>query len=252
MKKTAFIFGLITVFFLSGCSTAPLTFEEDLQSTPGQKTTLYVYGITLKNQLRPCCQPRLLRLDIVEKETGKKPMDDIRWKIIPIRKVSDPDIMKATTQQSDPFKLVNTESSNLNSDGLSYILLLENKNNDKIYILRHLIGKNDSGIIHGHFEAPLHTEIVPNENGVFYSGHLSYIIRERQENEFRAGPLLPLLDQYLVGYSIGTFDVEIQDKFEKDITELYKFFPIFSDISIQKKLLSPFNRDKAQQWWEEN
>lgn len=72
------------------------------------------------------------------------------------------------------------------------------------------------------------------------------------QNEFRAGLPFPLVDQAVTGFSGGTFDVEIIDQFEKDELEFKSRFPALRDVNIQKAILPPFDRTKAQKWWEAN
>jgi len=77
-------------------------------------------------------------------------------------------------------------------------------------------------------------------------------VRERQGNEFKAGASIPLIDQAVVGASGGTFDVEISDQFATDEALFRDKFVALKDIEIRKAILPPFDRAKAQKWWEDN
>lgn len=103
----------------------------------------------------------------------------------------------------------------------------------------------------GIFVAPLHSELEAKGPGVFYLGHVNATVRERKEGEFRAGSITPLLDQALVGASDGTFDVEITDKWAVDEAAFRSRFPSLKGVTIEKAVLPPFDRAKAQQRWNE-
>jgi len=96
----------------------------------------------------------------------------------------------------------------------------------------------------------MHETLKSAGQGVFYIGHVEATIRERQGNEFKAGPTVPLLDQAVAGASGGTFDIEISDQWDKDGPQFLAKFPTLSAVTVQKNILPPFDRAKAQQWWE--
>ncbi|GHT85916.1 hypothetical protein AGMMS49960_04330 [Betaproteobacteria bacterium] len=104
--------------------------------------------------------------------------------------------------------------------------------------------------INGFFFTPLHSPLEVKESGVYYLGHINATVRERQENEFKAGSSIPLIDQAIAGASTGTFDVEITDDFATDEAVFRSKFPALAAIPIQKTILPAFDRAKAQQWWE--
>jgi hypothetical protein len=75
-------------------------------------------------------------------------------------------------------------------------------------------------------------------------------VRERQENEFKAGPSIPLIDQAVAGASTGTFDIKISDNFVKDEAIFRSKFPALVGVPIRKSILPAFDRANAQKWWE--
>lgn len=101
-----------------------------------------------------------------------------------------------------------------------------------------------------YFFTPLHSQLAVNGTGVYYLGHVTATIRERQGNEFKAGPTLPLIDQAAAGASGGTFDVVVSDQFDEDEALFRSKFPALAGVTIQKAILPAFDREKAQQWWE--
>jgi len=105
--------------------------------------------------------------------------------------------------------------------------------------------------VRGSFFTPLHTPLESKSPGVFYLGHVSAVVRERQGSEFRAGPAIPLIDQGVVGASGGTFDIAIVDGLASDEPQFRSRFPALNGATVQKAILPPFDRAKAQKWWEE-
>jgi hypothetical protein len=76
---------------------------------------------------------------------------------------------------------------------------------------------------------------------VTYLGRIEAVIRERkEETELRAGPLIPLLDQAVTGFSGGTFDIEIVDRYETDIAEFAKRHPFLASQSVGRAVLPPW------------
>lgn len=111
-----------------------------------------------------------------------------------------------------------------------------------------------SGIfpVTGAFFAPLHIPLEVTDKGVFYLGQVNAVVRERQGNEFRAGPPIPLIDQAVIGASGGTFDIEIVDAQARDEALFRERFPALKDATIRKAMLPGFDRARAQKWWEEH
>lgn len=85
---------------------------------------------------------------------------------------------------------------------------------------------------------------------MFYLGHINATVRKRIGGEFKAGASIPLIDQAIAGASGGTFDIEISDQWENDKTKFLTKFPALASVEIKKSILPPFNRKRAQEWWE--
>jgi hypothetical protein len=106
--------------------------------------------------------------------------------------------------------------------------------------------------INGTAIVPLHTEIEVKPQTVTYLGRVVAKTRERGENEFRAGPPIPLLDQGVSGFSRTTWDIEFQDAATADLESMRKNFPALVGVEIRKEILPKWDRAKAQAWWEKN
>jgi hypothetical protein len=101
-----------------------------------------------------------------------------------------------------------------------------------------------------HFFAPLHANLKVSEPGVHYLGHMQATVRERNGNEFRAGPMFPPVHQMVAGATMGTFDVQISDELDRDEALFRQRFESLKSSTIVKSVLPPFDRAKAQAEWE--
>lgn len=118
------------------------------------------------------------------------------------------------------------------------------------YEMATITGDANAFPFHGFFVLPLLMEINVTPKSVTYVGRVTALMRPRVGDEFRAGSVIPLLDQSVSGVSGSTFDVTVQDLAKEDIAAFKSTFPSLADITIQTELLPPFDRAKAQAWWE--
>ncbi len=118
------------------------------------------------------------------------------------------------------------------------------------YKLRGISGDANAFPFHGFFFVPLHMDIQIQKNAVTYVGRVKAELRPRQGNEFRAGAVVPLIDQSATGVSTGTFDVAIEDLSQEDISLFRTTYPALGNTKIDTALLPPFDRSKVQLWWE--
>jgi hypothetical protein len=183
--------------------------------------------VSLKNDFKPSYQPKLIVVN-VEKAEVKDSNDRINF------------TMDDKAKNETDSKTVGNE----------YFLRMELEKGK--YVIRGFTSFGRGALIMGTFFAPLHAELEAAGPGVFYLGHVSATVRERQGEEFKAGGPIPLIDQAVVGASGGTFDVEVSDQWEKDEANFRRKFPALSGVTIQKAILPPFDRAKAQKWWEAN
>jgi hypothetical protein len=73
---------------------------------------------------------------------------------------------------------------------------------------------------------------------------------ERKDGELRAGPLIPLIDQAVTGFSGGTWNVAVSDRFDQDMTEFRTDFPVLEKADAQEDVLPPWDKKAATDWWQ--
>jgi hypothetical protein len=120
------------------------------------------------------------------------------------------------------------------------------------YVVRGLQGGGKTFPVIGSAFIPIHADLRVVRQGVYYLGHVFANTRERAETEFPAGPALPLVNQEMTGFARATFDVTIQDQSDVDIPALAEWFPALKGLRIEKLVLPPFDRNRAQKYWEAN
>jgi len=200
----------------------------------------------------------------LSKTTGVPPAPDKAILLMSVtlgndyRKIYKPELQSVTVApaQGDPKSKIH-----FNVDKTTKI---ENKANDKTnkyivslelekgkYSLEFLRANPASIFFPGSFyDAPLLLPLDVDRSGLIYIGNVKAIIRERVEGEFRAGPLVPLLDQAIVGASGGTFDISVNDDYDSDILIFKDKYPALQTAEIFRQIMPEFDRSKAQSWWE--
>jgi len=94
----------------------------------------------------------------------------------------------------------------------------------------------------GFWSVPLSAEFEVPPQSVVYLGRISAHLRERKDDEFRAGSMVPLIDQAVLGISNGTFDVKISDQSSVDLPRFKQEFSALGKQPIQTQLLPAYDR----------
>lgn len=102
------------------------------------------------------------------------------------------------------------------------------------------------------FQVPLITDFNVKPGSIVYVGRVTATLRPRESGEFRAGPVIPLIDQAIAGMSTSTWDVTIEDRSATDLDLFRQEFKAVNSTSIIKAPLQPFDRAAAQRWWDNN
>ncbi len=223
-SRLLYAFLLSLAALVSGCATNKMAFEsEEERVTPASKP-IYLMTATLKNAYRTSFQPKA-SLVFIEKPGSKENANFLMD-------------AKAKNETGTP------------EAGNTYLLRLPLDQGK--YEIRGINAQAMSFPIIASYFVPIHLPLEVKSSGVFYLGHLSATLRERQGKEFKAGGTLPLIDQAVGGASGGTFDIEISDRFATDEAMFRAKFPALKGVDIQKAILPPFDRAVAQKWWEDH
>ena len=219
---------LVGATLLAGCATPTrMAYGDDAQRTDAPANPVMLMTANFKNRYRPDYQPKLLVVH-VERPGASDAKDRINFTM--------DDKARMETGNADV--------------GNTYLLRMELPPGK--YQIVGMTSRSGIFPVTGAFFAPLHIPLEVTDKGVFYLGQVNAVVRERQGNEFRAGPPIPLIDQAVIGASGGTFDIEIVDAQARDEALFRERFPALKDATIRKAMLPGFDRARAQKWWEEH
>lgn len=217
---------LLILLIMTGCaSPTKMAILDDSYDISKSTNPIFLMTATLRNTYKTEYQPKLLVV-YVEKAIVSGSQDRLNFTM------DD----KAKVESDDP------------DTGSTYFLRMELEPGD--YVIRGLASRSSSLFIYGSFFTPIHENITADGTGVYYLGHVDATVRKREGNEFKAGSSIPLIDQSVAGASGGTFDIEISDQWEEYESLFRTKFSALAKVEIKKAVLPPFDRERAQQWWE--
>lgn len=237
---TRFILLLHFVVAISGCATL-----EEMDSLDSPTATLeagksiYLLTGNLKNEFKPKFIPKLSHIS-VERAADKE------WIVFTIP-ATDYEKIKAALQ--DELFIAGLKKQ-VEDPEIGHSFLAQIALDPGEYTLRHIHSRSTAFLTQGTFDTPIHKTLEVTTPGIYYLGRINAVVRQRKDNEFRAGSTVPLLDQSVVGASGGTFDVEISDQWEVDGPLFLGQFPALQEKTITKAVLSPWDRVVAQKYWE--
>lgn len=155
----------------------------------------------------------------------------------------------ATTKEERQNFKMDTDTDTLQENGhtvyLARIALVAGE-----YKLFDVTGMASAFPFNSLFVVPLNMDVNLAPNSVVYAGRVTAKLRDRKGDEFRAGPMVPLIDQAVTGMSGGTWDVSVDNMAEKDVAYFRTSFPALKDVTIDTKPLPAFDRAAAQRLWE--
>jgi hypothetical protein len=91
-------------------------------------------------------------------------------------------------------------------------------------------------------EVPIDLNVETKPNSIVYLGHLDIALRERKSDDEERAALLPLIDAAIVGFSTGTFDVIVEDRYDEDIKRFISEYPALQNSKIEKNILPQWIR----------
>ncbi|WP_374492719.1 hypothetical protein [Zoogloea sp.] len=219
---------ILFTIFLTGCGMLPrMPLSEDSAKLDTSKP-LYLMSVVVKNEYKQRYQPNIVTV-ILAKDSG------------------------STKPEQRAFRMDDKGTITIETDDEEATTFLVRFSTEPIP--HSVLGFRSTARafpLTAFYFVPLHADIPKADNGVHYLGSVKAVIRERQDGEFRAGPPAPLIDQAVGGASSGTFDIEIADAYDSDIALFKKTFPALRGIEISRAILGPWDRARAQLYWEQN
>lgn len=224
-RRLVGIAGVLSILLLTGCATVHemgLKKGDDHLDLNGKGMVLM--SMEISNQYKPDFQPQ-----------------------ISVAQVETPNADSKKDRNNFKTDMEGTVSS---SNGTRYLLRMELDPGH--YIIRGALCHYHSFLVMAACQMPVHGEFTVEADKVTYLGRASGVMRERHGDEFRAGPLIPLVDQAVSGFASSTFDVTVSDEQQEDLLSYKQLFPALRHQDIAIKVLPPFDRERAQIWWDSN
>lgn len=216
---------LLAATLLGGCANQQTMPWGDGGAAPAGKP-VYLLTATLRNAWKDRYQPELLTVQVVREDGTPQPAT------LPFRMDA-----KGTLAPAQP------------GQGTTYLVRMAL--DPGRYTVRSLTAMGRAFPVVAFFEVPVHAPLqVAAGGGLHYLGAIEATVRERVGDEFRAGPVIPLLDQALAGASGGTFDVVISDRYDTDLALFRQAFAALGQQPVARAVMPPFDRARAQAWWQ--
>jgi len=223
MKNFTLASLICTIALLSGCATQiKMSPTKDTYALDTSKESTVLIGLTLRNDYHPSYQPSPIVLHV---ERGD------------------------ASQMSDRLNFIfDREGVDENSTETNYLARISLPPGK--YIMRGISGGAGLLPFHGNFFTPLHEDLEVKPNQIEYVGRVTAVVQERKDGELRAGPMIPLLDQAVTGFSGGTWEVAVADNYESDVAAFRTAFPVLEKANVEKAILPPWDKKKALDWWQ--
>jgi ketosteroid isomerase-like protein len=199
---------------MSGCAGNKVAVNKDQSDIDLTKKSIALLSVRISNQYKPSRQLELQSVIICPQSEPNCKQD-------------------LSSSPESPYKPYKREKDYFNEYLLRYELESGTYYIDGLYTT-YRIPMLTSGI--GFAKLNLKTEIKPNS--VSYLGHLDITLREKTSNaEISAGGPIPFIDQYIAGFSSGTFDVVVEDKFDEDMKSFISEYPALQKVKVEKSIL---------------
>lgn len=216
---------LLIVVLFSGCANiSPMAIDKNTQVLDVSEKSILLFSVTVRRHeaSRYTTKPQLIRFEKTNSE-GEKEVVGFRL---------DDEAGEAESDISNTFYVRTALAPGE-------------------YNLQTIIGQAFAFPFVGVFEMPILTKVSIPNNAVVYLGRVDALLRPRKDDEFRAGSVVPLIDQSVTGISGGTFDITIVDASKEDTPIFMQRFPILSGAEIQPMILDAWQREAADAWWQE-
>jgi len=211
----AFAVALLLSLILGGCSTLrPSALNQDIDSIDISQESIALLTLGVANKYKPDFKPNAGYVFVSHnnKENGKK------------------------------YSIAVEEKYNETENGYNeYLISLQVPPGE--YKLEKISAISGFFPVIGHYFIPIYSNFRVDSNKIIYLGHIETYVKERtNEDDLRAGPVFPLIDQAATGASGGTFVTEISDNFQNDIKLFKSNYPYLAGFEIDNVSLPPWEQ----------
>ena len=93
----------------------------------------------------------------------------------------------------------------------------------------------------------LYSEVDIKPNSITYLGHIDAILRKKKSGNEKRAATFPLIDAQIAGYTTGTFDVVVKDRFDEDMKSFISEYPELQNFNIEKSILPKWIRPENRE-----
>lgn len=208
MKNSNWVLPLLGLALVWGGCASPMALDRDMTRLATGEESIVLLTLRMSNQYVPAFQPELGFIEVVDSARDG-----------------------ATYRVDPPHDRLERE---YNEHLVSFQLAPGS------YRIRNVSGGSSQFPIWGTFDFDLAIGFDLDPGEVVYVGHVELVNRERRDDEPRAGSLFPLIDQSVTGFSGGTFDVRISDRYSDDVAVFQETYPILNGHTVSKALARVF------------
>ncbi|HEY8568161.1 hypothetical protein [Microbulbifer sp.] len=204
---------LVTVF--AGCANvSKMPLNEKTTAIDTSQKSILVGKLSIRNDNKPNHQPDLLAVFINQNE-------------------KDYSFTKPTL------------IADLDAGGKEYFISMEvEPGKAKLKVARFM--RQIPLLLNAMADLPFEYEIDVPANEVVYIGNITAVIKPREDEEPRAGLVIPLIDQAVAGFSNGTFEVVISDNYADDMEALKAKYPYIASQTIAKNMLPAWTHPESR------
>jgi hypothetical protein len=211
------LFAFVAIF-VSGCATIKPMALDNIKAIELDQRSVALMTVKTSNQYRPNYQPNVCSIFIWT--TGKEGKE------------------KYTFSVEKPYNSVENQFN-------EYLISIDLPPGK--YKLREIFGTSGIFPFRGMFSIPIYVDFELKPNKVIYLGRIEAVVRERKnDSEMRAGPVIPLVDQAVTGFSGGTFDVRIFDNYDEDIVIFKQKYPVLNNYAVEKAILPSWKKPSEE------
>ncbi len=214
LSRWAALFVIIAgIFLLNGCAARRnMAFTKNIQQIDISKESIAIFTLKTFNSYKPGCEP-FADFVTIKNSNGTGQEEYKYFTNLPTKKVKEQYNEYLLSMQMTPGEYL--------LDKISGMVMLYHMNGNC-----------------GSYDIPISSTFKVEPNSVVYIGRIEADnVKRVSDDELRAGPVLPLIDQAIAGYYTGTFRVKVYDNFDEDIQSFTNEFPALKNQKIVKGIL---------------
>jgi len=205
LKKTLLCLTVLAVAVVASGCRSDMALNSDMGPNSLKGKSIALFTLSTSNSYKTTFKPRVFAVEV------------------------------ATPGAGDPCKYAPDELPGFAGEAEGYLISVEAQPGGSI--VREVSGTASGPLICGRFAFPADARFDVPKDSVTYVGHIDMVNRQRHGNEPRSGPITPLIDQAVAGFSGGTFDIIITDKSATDIPSFVQAYPCLRDVQIRKAIM---------------